>query len=209
MEKEIPYFSQPDNTHCFQACLKMALKYFFPEKDYSWEDLDKFSDKPKDKWTWICAAFVELKKMGLSVKVYTNFDYESFVKEGVSYLRKVFSKEVAEKNIEMSDIDSEVENAKNMIKEDIYEKREITFEDIEKWFKENYLIILIVNSMILNGKPGYSGHFVILTGIEENNILIHDPSTYYGSPNRKINKDIFLNALFYPEKEKEVYLIKK
>ena len=72
MKKEIPYFKQPDNTHCFQACLKMVLKYFFPEKEFTFEELDKITDKPKDKWTWSCTALVELKNIGLKIKQMEN-----------------------------------------------------------------------------------------------------------------------------------------
>lgn len=211
MEKTInvPYFKQPDNSHCFQACLKMTLKYFFPEKDFTWEELDKMSNKPKDKWTWICAAFVKLKKMGLKVKVCGNLDYYEFSKRGADYIREFFSKEVAERNIEMSDIGAAAEDAKKMVKEGIYEKADIKFEDIENWFKDGYFIITSINSMVLNNKEGYSGHAVVLTGLDDDYVFIHDPGMIYGSANRKVKKDTFLKALFYSGKNKEVCLIKK
>ena len=60
MEKEIPYFKQPDNTHCFQACLKMILKYFFPEKEFTYEELDEISDKPRN--------LITLKAMDIKVE---------------------------------------------------------------------------------------------------------------------------------------------
>jgi len=209
MEKEMPYFKQPDNTHCFQACLKMILKYFFPEKDFTYEELDKISDKPKDKWTWRCNALVELKKMGLNIKTYSSFDYNDFIKNGADYIRKRYDKEVAEKMIGMSDIESEIENTEKMLKENIFELKELLFEDAENFFKKNYVIILLVNSRIINNKSGYSGHFVILTGFDKDSIFIHDPSIENGSPNRKVKKDLFVKAWKYPEKENDVILIKK
>lgn len=43
--QNVPFYSNtPDDTHCFQAVLKMVLKYFQPEKYYSFEQLDKLSD---------------------------------------------------------------------------------------------------------------------------------------------------------------------
>ena len=118
------------------------MKYFFPEKDFTWEELDKISDKPKDKWTWICAALVELKKMGLIVKNYSNFDYSLFAIDGYDYLRKKYTKEVAERQIEMGDIKSEMENAKEMLKEGIYEKMDFPFETVVNWFNEGYVILM-------------------------------------------------------------------
>jgi len=206
MKIEIAYFKQSDDTHCFQACLKMVLKYFFPEKDFTYEELDKITDKPKDKWTWCCAALVELKNMGLKVNFYSNFDYEQFIRSGAAYVRKKYDKEIAKKTIEMSDIESEIKNAKEMIKENIYELKEVPFKNIEEWFKENYIIILLINSKMINKKPGFAGHFVVITGTDKNNVYVHDPGINDGSPNRKVEKDLFIKAWKY---QRLVILIKK
>ncbi len=202
----MPYFKQSDDTHCFQACLKMVLKHFFPEKDFSYNELDQISNKAEDKWTWCCAALIDIKKMGLKVNFYSNFDYNDFIKNGANYIRKKYDKEISEKTIEMSDIESEIENAKKMIKENIYELKELSFNDIEKYFKENYTIILLINSRMINNKPGYAGHFVVLTGIDENNVYIHDPGINDGSPNRKVEKNLFIKAWKY---QRFIILIKK
>ena len=209
MKKEIPYFKQPDNTHCFQACLKMVLKYFFPEKEFTFEELDKITDKPKDKWTWSCTALVELKNIGLKIKHYSIFNYNVFSKNGADCIRKTYDKEVAEEMIENSDIESEIENAKKMIEEDIFELKELSFNDVENWFKEGYIILLLINSKMINNELGYSGHYVVLTGFDEDNIFIHDPQIKNGLPNRKVKKDLFIKAWRYPEKENDVILIKK
>jgi len=208
MKKEIPYFKQPDNTHCFQACLKMVLKYFFPEKDFTYEELDKITDKPKDKWTWICAASVELKNMKLKTRLYSKLDYNSFIKNGADYIRKFYDKKTAEKLIEMTDIESEIENTKKMIKENIFELKELTFNDIENWFKENYVMILLINSKMINNKSGYAGHFVVLTGFDKEYVFVHDSGIENGSPNRKVKKDLFIKAWKY-QKIEHTILIKK
>ena len=207
MEKEIPYFKQSDNTQCFQACLKMVLKYFFPEKDFTFEELDKISHKLKDKWTWFCAALPEIKKMNLKIKQYSTFDYNIFVKKGVDYIRETYDEEAAETIIEMSDIDYEIENTKKYLKEQIFEFKESSFEDVEKWFKENYVIILLINAKIINNLPGYGGHFVVLTGFDKDNVFVHDPSIKHGSPNRKAEKDLFVKA--WKNSKNNVVLIKR
>ena len=53
MNKIVPFYTNTsDDTHCYQAGLKMILKYFIPDKDFSWEELDKFTAKVEDLWTW-------------------------------------------------------------------------------------------------------------------------------------------------------------
>jgi hypothetical protein len=187
----------------------MVLKYFFHEKDFTFEELDKISDKQKDKWSWSCAALVELKRMGLKVRHYSTFDYSAFVKNGADYIRKIYEKDVAEKMIEMSDINSEIENANDMLRENIFELRELSFEDVEKHFKEGYAITLLINSRIINNEDGYSGHFVVLTGFDEINVFINDPAIKHGSENRKLNKNLFIRAWAFPKKENDIILIKR
>ena len=209
MEKEIPYFKQPDDTHCFQACLKMILKYFFPEKDFSWGELDKISDKAENKWTWVSSAAVELNKMGLKVKHYAVFDYNDFVKIGDDYIRRTYEEPVAEKMIMLTDIKSEIENADRMLKENIFELRELSLEDVENWFKDGYAAIFLVNCSIMNKEPGYEGHYVALTGFDGENVFINDPDRWKGSPNRKVEKSLFVKSWRFPKKENTVILIKK
>jgi hypothetical protein len=187
----------------------MVLKYFFPEKDFTFEELDKISDKKKDKWSWVSSAAIALKNMKLEVKHYSIFDYNDFIKNGSDYIRKNYEKEVSEKMIKLSNIKSEVENAKKMVKENIFELKGLSFEDIESLFKQKYMIILLINCDIINNEPGYDGHYVILTGIDDDNVFIHDPGIENGSPNRKVNRDLFIKAWRYPEKENDIILIKK
>jgi len=52
MKTEVPFYpNTEDNTHCLQACLKMVLKYFIQEKEYSYEDLDRVTAKVPGLWT--------------------------------------------------------------------------------------------------------------------------------------------------------------
>lgn len=58
VNKNIPFYSNTsDDTHCLQACLKMLLKYFYPNEEYSWEELDKLTGKKEGMWTWTMDGF--------------------------------------------------------------------------------------------------------------------------------------------------------
>jgi hypothetical protein len=206
--KDIPFFANtPDDTHCFQASLKIVLKYFFPDKDFTFEELDKMTDKPLNKWTWPSAGLVALKKMGLEVKFYAKMDYNKFAERGVDYFYEIYPND-ADEMIKNSDIESEIENAKEMIKHNIFSNEKVGLGDVERWFDQNYLIVLLINSNVLRNKKGISGHFVVLIGLDKNNVVIHDP----GLPpmkNRAISKDLFLKAWRYPKEDYDTMLFKK
>lgn len=209
MKIDIPYFQQPDNSHCFQACLKMILKYFFPKKDFTWKELDKICKKKKDKWTWPFAALVELKKMGLDVKYYDNFDFILFSKNGYDYLRKKFPSDVAETQINMSDMESEIKNARIMIDEGIGKNIKVKFDEIENLFEEGFVIKVAINSCIIHGMEGYASHSVVITDIENDFVTINDPDPNRGSKDMKVNKELFIKSWHYPKDENYAILLKK
>lgn len=201
MKLAIPFYSNtPDDTHCFQACLKMALKYFLPNRDFSWRELDKMSAKKKNLWTWPIAAILNLKKLGFDIIVIENFNYERFANEGEDYLIEKYGKEVAEAQIKHSDIAQERKFARKLIKEFKLIERPAKFTEIKKLISQGYIIICNVNSRILNNKKGYSGHFVVIVGIQDKKIIFHDPGLP-ASPNRDVSKKTFEKAWAYPSED--------
>ncbi len=208
MKKATPFYKNlSDDTHCFQACLRMVLRFFYPERNYSFKELDKISKKVKKKWTWPMATLVAFKRMGFKVKFHSKLDYKKFAKSGEKYLKKLYPKD-AEKMIEMSDIPSEIKNTKEMLKCNIFTTKRISLEEIFEKFQQSYLVILNINSRVLNCKKGFSGHFIIITGFDKNNIFFHDPGLPPES-NRRVSKKLFLKAWQYPQEEYDTILIKK
>jgi hypothetical protein len=208
MKIELPFYSNTkDNTHCYQAALRMILKKIYPRKEFSYKKLEKIFDKPKGKWSWPCAALINLKRMGLDVKLITVFDYRKFSKDGNAYLKSYYTKEVADAQIKHSDIKSEMKNAKKMLRYNLYQKKKLTMRNIEKLFKQKWFIIASVNSHTLSEKKGYSGHAVTIIGIDKNHVYLHDPGLP-PRPNRKVKKRIFMKALRYPKNESEVFLVR-
>ena len=109
---DIPFYSNPDATHCFQACLRSVLKYFCPDKDYSWEELDKLSGKRVGKWTWPLYAIGQLNDAGFETEIMEDFDYLKFIEAPNKYLLDRFGAQAGNEQIVNSDISHEVEVSK-------------------------------------------------------------------------------------------------
>ncbi len=77
---EVPLFANPDHTHCFQASLRMVLKYYMPDRDYTWNELDNLTGKKEGLWTWPLFAMIQLKARGFDVIDIEDFDYNKFSK---------------------------------------------------------------------------------------------------------------------------------
>lgn len=196
----VPFFGNPDSTHCFQAVLRMALKYFYPSEDYSWEELDQLTGKKPDKWTWRTRALVELKRRGMDVVNWGNFDHKEFVERGASYLNDFFGPEKARIQIEHCDLEYEIENAREWVKVVENKFGLPTLEDIKELLDIGYLVICNVNSKILNQQDGYSGHFVLIYDVKDDFVLMHDPGPPH-SPERRVSYEVFFKAWEYPNEE--------
>lgn len=198
IEYDVPFFENtPDDTHCFQAALRMVLKYFRPEQDFSWEDLEGITAKKGDLWTWPTAGLMWLQDEGFKVRVVESFDYEDFIERGGSYLVETFGKDVGGAQVAHSDIEQERRLAKGLLEKVNVEKRIPELVEIESSLRDGWLVICNVNSMLLNHKSGYVGHFVVVIGYDNDSLKIHDPGLP-GLEGRVVAKKLFTKAWAEP-----------
>lgn len=196
---DVPFYSNtPDDTHCFQAALKMVLKYFQPEKDYSFEELDKVTAKVEGMWTWPYAGLIWLAENGFEVKSISLMDRMRFANEGYEYLVEFYGTEKADANRKHSDLEQEQRLARLFEEKKMSETRLCDMDDIKRFLDEGYLVKCTVNARTFGNKGGYAGHAVIVKGYDADGFIIHDP----GLPpieNRKVPYDLFEKAWAYPD----------
>jgi hypothetical protein len=205
IDYKVPFFSNTeDNTHCLQAVLKMILKYYFPEEEYSWQQLDEISQKREGLWTYGYAALLFLKDKGLSIEIKDLFDHNKFIRKGGDYLIEEFGEELGRAQIQHSDIEQGRSLAKELISKIDIIKEEPMLEDVINLLNDGYLVCCNVNEKRLNGKEGYSGHFVLIKGFNKDGFIVHDP----GLPafkNRKVEFNTFESAWAYPSNKAKNY----
>lgn len=201
MLQDILFFENtPDDTHCFQASLKMILKYFLPEKDYSFEELDQITSKKEGLWTWPLAGVVWIQNSGFTVKNIECFDYNKFIEVGGPYITEKYGSEIGEAQIKNSDIEQERILAKIFLEKVETEIRIPKKEDIINLINDGYVVTINLNAKMLNNQEGYAGHSVVMTGFDSSNFRFHDPGVP-GIENRWVSFDIFEKAWAYPNEE--------
>jgi hypothetical protein len=206
---DVPFYSNTsDNTHCYQAALKMVLKYFTPAQEYSWEKLEKITAKVEGLWTWPLATLIWLTDQGFTVKNIEVFDYKKFIEQGDQYLLDEFGREVGQSQINHSDISQEQRLSKDFLKRIATVKEIPTLNDIKMLLEQGFLLICNINSSAINQKEGYSGHAVVVKGFEDGFLFLHDPGLP-GLENRKVPFELFERAWAYPnDRAKNIIAIK-
>lgn len=199
---KIPFYKNTrDSLHCFQACLKSVLKFYFPKKDYSFKYLDRITAHKKGKGTWVSAALLFLAKKDFDIVNIEIFDYKKFARIGEEYLKRFWTDEVFQTQKRLSDFKNERKLAKILVKDKRIrlEKRPATFKDIRLFFKKECILLCTINPYILESKKGYYSHLVVVTDLKKDTIIFHDP----GLPpfkNRKVSIKSFMKAMCYPSR---------
>lgn len=203
---DVPFFPQPDQTHCFQAVLKMVLKQFSPEKDFTWEQLDTITAKAPDMWTWPTASILWLRQHGFDVQIAEDFDYTAFAEQGERYLIDMFGREVAAEQIKHSNMQQEVEFARQFAVIAKPKRHLPDLQEIKQRLDDNYLVICVVNSRKLNNRADYAGHFILITKYNEQGFFAHDPNAV---PDRFITFKDFQAAWADPNDAAKNYIAVK
>lgn len=180
----------------------MVFKYYFPERSYSFEELDKLSNHIKGKWTWQGTSLLALSKMGFSVINIENLDYREFSKYGKKYLQSIWTDKIFSAQNKFSDLEQEQEIAKTLIKSKKIKliNKEVKIEDIEKYFYRDFMVLVSINPFVLKNEKFYGSHMVIITNIDRRHVTFHNP----GLPpfkNKIVSRKLFVKAMSRPLKE--------
>lgn len=195
---EVPFYENtPDNTHCFQAALRMVLKYFSPGQEYTWEELEAITAKKEGKWTWPIAAMIWLTQNGYDVQDIELFDYAEFAKKGKEYLLQEFGSEIAEGQDAHTDLEQEQGFSRELPKHVQVQMRVPIIDDLKDYLAQGYLLVCNINSAVLKDKEGYFAHSVVVTGADENSIYLHNPGLP-GERGQVVPTELFEKAWAYP-----------
>lgn len=172
---------------CAQACIKIILKHYYPKRGFSLQELAKLSYKRKNGVTDSLGIILVFDKLGLKVKGFTEkLELNKRYKQEKS-LHDCYKKYSSSKKIQAK-----------LIKETKLKKlvniKKLEINDIEKFLKKKYLIILLLNWATIKNKKGYRGHFIILNSIDSKEVSIVNVGPKKPSLNYRIPRNKFVKA---------------
>lgn len=194
IDHDVPFISNtPEDKQCLQAAYGMIRQYFEPNLDITWDDWAEITGYLPGKGTWSMAGLMWFKDNGYEVIHIAGFDYGRMAEEGATYLVEAYGDEIAAWKLKYMDLKVEQARALRFKETGIWIKREATLADIHAFLHDGYLIKCLVNLNVLNDKPGYVGHAVVVKGYTDKEIIIHDPGLP-AVPNRHVPIEKFLRA---------------
>ncbi len=182
----------------------MALKYYFPDKEFTIEQMNSLIKRQEGKWTFPQQNAVALDELGLEVKAYSSIDIPDARGNIIKYFRNSFGKDY-DKVIKNIDLETHEYFSKIAKGKKLFEIRRHSIEDIGEYVKQGCVVITCVNSQILYGRKGsFVGHSVIVVGMSRYGVWINDPDR---GAEMKYPKGLFEKAYKVPEIDDDILVV--
>jgi hypothetical protein len=197
--KKVPFFANTaDDAHCVQASFRIMLKYFMPEREFSYKELDKMSHRQPGKGTWWPPMLMELEDLGLKVICIEGFDYKRFYEEGEAYVRSLYRKETAEYYLKHSNLMEVRDLVPAFLQKVDVAARPATLDDLDDLLTDGWLVGIDLNAVVLNDlkRDDYLGHMVVVFDADKDHFWLHDPGLM-PHPNRQVSRQKLAKAWFW------------
>lgn len=193
MKLSVPFYeNKGDGNQCMQVTMKSVLKHFL-DKNFSLDELDELTGRKNGLWTWTSQVVTVLYDLGLNVEYYSKSGLEPFL-EGEPFIRKHFGKD-SEKILQFTDLPVVLESINKLLTYEIFEKRKLSFDEIESHIEQGHVpLMLIDHSKIVGKEDLYQGHFIVVTGFNDQNVFYHESGPKNPEEHKKVSKSIFIEA---------------
>lgn len=169
----IPYISSR-GMECGQTCAAMMLKYFIPDFEPDFELFNKLIHHENDKYTFPPQNAIILDHFGIKCQCYSS-DILLTTVEKPDIFQKWYGDEWKEQ-MKQVNVDSYNWMVEETRKRKIFTQKETTLDEIVGEFLKGHLVTIVIDWNRLNEKKGqFQGHFILLSGLDEENLLFHDP----------------------------------
>lgn len=191
---KIPFYENcGDGNQCMQVAMKIVLKHFL-NKDYDLEELDNLTNRKENLWTYTPQIVSVLHDLGLDLKFYSKENLEHYL-EGEEFIRKHYGQD-AEKILKFTDVPTVIKATEKLLKYNVFENKILSLKDIEEnIINGNVPMILLDYNKITRIKGLYQGHFVVVTGFDDEFIYFHESGPKNAEHNKKVKKKYFEEAI--------------
>lgn len=191
----LPFYPNDEaGIQCLQVTLKTILKYFL-NKEYSLDELDKLTFRRDGYWTWTHQIIPVLHNLNLNVTFYSIDNVDDYTK-GKEFIKEAYGEENYENILKNTDVEVMVNTAKDILDYNLFEHKKISIDEIEEAIENESAVAVLINANVLYQRENtsYQGHFVTLTGFDEEYIYYHESGPKNPTPNSKVKKEIFQKA---------------
>lgn len=174
-----PFHANPDNHHCLQCTLRMALETVRPGRSWTIDELDRLTLRRRGEGTWTHAAYLALGRLGVEARAYDRFDYAAFAADPLNTVLDTFPPRVAHAMAQGFDLVSAAGLARELLAQRPISivSDPVDLTTVDGLVDDGWLVIANVDATILDGGERPSGHSLLVYDRTESAYIAHDPGT--------------------------------
>ena len=198
MKLDVPFYAAKRDTDCGPLALKMALEFFGEE--HSFDDIATAQKALPSGLVWSIGIARAATKHGFFAKFFSceNFNLDD---NDIAYYEEHANNEarkiLRDLLLEAKDLDIAME------------QKDLGLEDLLSYVSHDSLPIVLVNWFVLGGVSGFNGHFLLVTGFDEEFVYVHNPGLASAQAHLPIRRDLFLKAWESKGTDKDTVVICK
>lgn len=187
-----------DPDRCYEAAMQSVITFYYPESSVTLEELDELVGRKPGYWTWTCQLVPVMHRLGVRVEYFTEDDLEQQgTTAGLIQLLKEVYQEPGEFERVRKKTDLEVVSARarESIDSGLYKRQRLAWPEIEARMRAGAIPMVLLDYNVLVKRDGpYQGHFVVVTGFDNDWVTYHENSEKVAEANRKVRKEDFIQA---------------
>lgn len=203
----LPFYPvEGDERRCVQAALKQVIVYFLGV-EHSFDELDRRTGRPPGCLTWTAQAALLLDDLGLRVKLYTATPLDLFL-QGPEFLEDHFGPEEAARLLEASHWPAARFASQQVLERGLHACPPPGLEELEDQIARGRVpLVLLDLSKLSPLTTAYHGHFVPLTGFDDEAVYYHESSPLRPQAHQRLLKTDFLRAWASPATDRNLLLV--
>ncbi len=192
----VPFYRSEKDIDCGPIALKMALEYLGEE--HSMEEISILEKRLKSGLVWSTGIALASEKLGFPARF---ISISNFIPEDIEYYKKYADDK---SKLILKEIQDELKNLGAKM-----EERNIALSELLNYVSENSVPIVLLDWHVISGKEGYQGHYVPVTGYDDENVYVHNPGIANAMAFMPIKREVFLKAWEAKGTDKDTIIIYK
>jgi hypothetical protein len=192
MKLNVPFFVANTDTDCGPLALKMVASFFGQDHDYP--TLAALERQLKSGMVWSPGIALAARKLGFKANyvtssitdVHTSDFYKKYANDDAMMILRELLEELGTPEI-----------------------RQMALPELLSHCTPDSIPVVLLNWNVVSGKEGFFGHFVPVTGYDDNYTYVHNPGKAQAQAHMPIPRETFIKAWESQGTDKDVIVIKR
>lgn len=197
--KKVPYERNRGNS-CALSCYTMVARYLFPDAKVSFDDLAKIAGFRVGYVVWGFPVWQWMIDRGAEIVDYDVVDYEAWAREGLEgYQKSVSAEHFGYVAGQTFDIEKDTQNLQKLFGDSAFSfvRKKVDWSDLVGEYEKPGICEVTLDAAVLDdGRGGgeMSLHRVVLLGMEDGEVVFHDPNMAGTGAYRRVPTELFREA---------------